>query len=142
EAVAAAEETVLRAVENDEGPHAVEALDEAVAPLAVAVEEDLGVGMVGDESATMHLQLRAEVGVVVDFAVEDDADLAVGGPHGLRAAAEVDDGEAAVAEEDGGTFGEPVTFGVGSAVADGVGHALEDVPVTGTGEASYPAHGI
>ena len=135
EAVAAAEEASAFAIVDDEGPHAVEALDEIVAPLAVGVEQDFGVGMVGRELAAEPHEFGAEFGVVVDFAIEGDAEFSIARPHRLRAAGDVDDREAAMAEENARVFLGPMAFGVGAAVADGVGHPAEDAEVSAPDEA-------
>jgi hypothetical protein len=78
--------------------------------------------------------------VVVNFAIEDDADRAVGGPHGLAAAGEIDDGEAAVAEVDGGLFVNPMAVGIGAAMRDGARHALEIGALAAAHESGYSAH--
>ena len=142
EAVARAEEPPVRAVVDDEGPHAVQPLDEAVAPLAVAVEQHLGVGVVGDEFAAARLQLRAEFGVVVDLAVEDDAELAVARPHRLRAAGEIDDREAAMAEEDARAFIRPMPVCIRPAMRDGGGHPPQHAEVAGPAKPAMPHMGI
>ena len=86
--------------------------------------------------SNLKYAILAELGVVVDFAVEDDVD---GAPprvfvgHGLVAAFTVDDGEAAV-DEGGGGVGAGVDEGavaVGSAVGEGVGHGGEGRRVRG-----------
>jgi hypothetical protein len=79
--------------------------------------------------------------VIVNLTVEDNADGAVGRPHGLCAAAEVDDGQAAMTKMDAGILFDPMAFGIRAAVSDGVGHPLEDVAVALPGEARYAAHG-
>ncbi|MFO0636680.1 MAG: hypothetical protein U0168_27930 [Nannocystaceae bacterium] len=47
---------------------------------------------------TAALQLRAQLDVVVDLAVEGDPQRTVGAGHGLRAGRQIDDREAAMAE--------------------------------------------
>src|SRR5205085_7356795 len=99
-AVARAEEPSPRAVPEREGPHAVEALDAALAPLAVGGEDDLGVGRAA-EAVALGLELAAELPVVVDLAVVDEPKRAVLAREGLVArVAQVDDREPAEAERD------------------------------------------
>ena len=140
EAVARAEEALPRAVVDDEGPHPVQPLGETFAPLAVAVEQHLGVAMIGDELAAARLQLGAECGVVVDLAVEGDAKLAVARPHRLRAAAEIDDGEAAMPEKNARTFLRPMPLRIRPAMRDGAGHPAQHAEVAVAREARYAAH--
>ena len=133
--VARSEEPPPCAVVDHEGPHPVQPLDETLAPLAVAVEQHLGVAVVGGELAPARLQLRAEFGVVVDFAVEGHAELAVARPHGLRAAAKVHDREPPMAEENARTFLRPMPVRIRPAVRDGGGHAPQHPELTAAREA-------
>ena len=84
EAVAGGEESAALNVEDREAPHAVEALEAGLAPLGIACEQHLGVGL-GMKSMTAALQLASKVAVVVDLAVIDDPQSAVGGAHRLVA---------------------------------------------------------
>ena len=61
----------LLTVPDGESEHAVEALDEAVTPLLVAVHDDLGVAA-RPKPVTTGDQLVTKLGMVVDLAVEDD----------------------------------------------------------------------
>src|SRR5208282_251876 len=85
EAVAASEEAAAGAVVNDKGPHAVAPAGQSGVPFAVAVEQDLRVGMVGLEPMAAADELGAELGKIVDLPVEDDGKVAVGGDHRLVA---------------------------------------------------------
>ena len=63
---------IARVVDAD-GEHAVEPLDAVDAPLLVGVQQHLGVGVIGLPLVLAErLQLAAQLGVVVDFAVERD----------------------------------------------------------------------
>ncbi len=74
-------------------------LDHGLAVLLVEMDEDLGVA-----ARLQHVaggaQLALEVEVVVDLAIEDDADRAVLVPDRLRAALEIDDAEPPHAERE------------------------------------------
>src|SRR5687768_12812844 len=91
EPIAAREEAAADPVINDERPHPVQAFDEALAPRAVTMQQHLRVGMVRQKNVTKRFQFAAQFRVIVDLAVKDDADLAVAGPHRLRASGEIDD---------------------------------------------------
>ncbi len=116
-------------VPDGEGVHAVELVGQLFAPLQVAAEHDLGVG-VGLEPVAAAAQFVAELDVVVRLAGVHHRDRAVlgAGLHGLRAAREVDDGEPAVAE--GGAGGDPGTLGVGSPAGHRLGHGVHGLLVS------------
>ena len=59
-----------RVVERDR-EHAVQSLEDALAPLLVAAQDHLGVGR-RPEGAAARLQFIAQLDVVVDLAVEDE----------------------------------------------------------------------
>src|SRR5206468_12461461 len=84
EAVARGEEPAARPVPEREGPHAVEALDAALAPLAVGGEDHLRVGGAA-EAVALRLELAPELPVVVDLAVVDELERAVLAREGLVA---------------------------------------------------------
>ena len=46
-----------------------------------------------------------------------------------------------MAKENACIFIRPVALGVGTAVADGVGHPAQNAKITATDETSYAAHG-
>ena len=85
EAVAREHEPAAVALGDGEGEHALEALHAALAPVAVALQHDLGVA-VGEEAQARGLELGAQLAVVVDAAVEDDRQAQHGVDHRLRAA--------------------------------------------------------
>ena len=72
----------------------------------------------------LRFQVRTQRPVIVNLAVEDDDDLAVGARHRLRGAIrQIDDGKPAMAEADAAVRGQPFALAVGAArrhvVADG-----------------------
>ena len=71
------------AVPDREGEHAVQALDTGFAPFKVRPQNDLGVA-VGAEGMAERDQLGAQLGVVVDRAVEHQRGAGRGIQHGLR----------------------------------------------------------
>ncbi len=73
EAVAGQEQGFAVAVPQGEGEHAAEAVDAALAPGFPGVDDDFGVAA-GVEDVAQRLQLGDQFLVVVDLAVEDDAD--------------------------------------------------------------------
>ena len=120
EAIAREEEAAAGRVPDREGEHAAQPLDAGIAPLLVGVDDRLGVGA---RAIAMPgaLELAPQIGVVVDLAVEDDADGFVLVGQRLAAAGEVDDAESPVAER-GHRVGEQAGA-VGPAVGDHVPHA-------------------
>jgi hypothetical protein len=122
-AIAGAEEPVRVAIVDDEGEHPVEAPHAVVAPGRVGVEDRLRVATRAGLEAEGP-QLAVELEVVVDLAVEDDAESAPLVGHGLAAARDVDDGQPPVAERRLVRLQEPL--GVRAAVAQRPGHPLQD----------------
>jgi hypothetical protein len=78
--------------------------------------------------------------MVVDLAVEDDSDRAIGGPHWLRASGEIDDGQTPVSEMHPRGFLDPMPIGIRATMRNGVGHPLEIGAIPAPDEACYPAH--
>jgi hypothetical protein len=94
-----------------------------VAVLIVGVEDGLGVGA-GGVAVPGLFEEGAEAGVIEDFSVEDDEVGPIFIGHGLMATSDIDNGKAA--ETKGGPGVAIVTGIIGSAVADGVRHTLDD----------------
>ncbi len=83
-----------------EREHALEVVDEAVAPVVVGLEQDLGVA-VREEPVPVAGQLAAQILVVVDAAVPADGQPQLRIDHRLRARlGQVDDLQTPVAERD------------------------------------------
>ena len=139
EPVAAAEKFPAPPVVDDERPHAVQAVDHFLAPLGIRLEQHLGVGVVRPEGAPRLLQFRAQLGEVVDLAVEHDAGRPVGVPHRLRSARKVEDAQTAVPEENAVTGTEPL--GIRSAVDQAPRHAFEVAGPSAPRESRDAAHG-
>ena len=95
EAVAGEEQLAALVIGDREREHAGEVVDDVAAPLLEAAEDDFGVGVVGDEPAAALLELAAQLGVVVDLAVEDEREVAVVAVERLVAGRDVDDREPA-----------------------------------------------
>ena len=115
-----------RRVPDGEGKHAAELLDAALAPLLVAVDDDLGVGA-GAELVAMANEFGAHLREVVNLAVEDGPDGAVLVGQRLIAGRQIDDAQPAMAQPDPG--GDVVAGRVGTAVSQGIGHRLEDAAI-------------
>jgi len=137
-------------VPDGESEHAVEAFQQTVdPPFPVAVNEDLGVGMIGAKSVTGVFQLAPERKMVVDLAVEGDPNGTVRVGHGLGGSiGKVDNGEPAVGEADATVLGFPASLSVWSPVRHAVAHGLhgrDKTPVSPGGvhehQAGYAAHG-
>ena len=91
-----------------------------VAPLFVGMDDGFGV-TARAVPVTAALQIAADIGVVVDLAVEDDPDRPVFVRRRLLAGAQIDDAEAAVGK--GGVCVEVQARLVGPAVDENVAHA-------------------
>ena len=143
-------ETVTRQKENSpplvvngEGKHAVQAFQHALAPLPVALEQDLRVGMVGLKAVPPGLQFRAEIGVIVDLAVEYDREVPVRGRHRLGSAGQIHNGEATMAQMHPLFGKDGIPLGIRPTVGQRTGHSLKRLPVpdpAGSDESRDPAH--
>ncbi|CAM5294796.1 hypothetical protein STANM309S_06106 [Streptomyces tanashiensis] len=106
-------------VEEGDGEHAVEVFGEGGSVLGVERGEHGAVAAVGEPVAAGG-EGAAELGVVVDLAVEDGEDAGqVGQPVGLPAAAGVGDGEPVAAEGPSGPAEHVVLVGSAVALAGG-----------------------
>jgi hypothetical protein len=88
------------ALDDRKGEHALEVIDEPVAPVVVALEQDLGVAG-GEEAVAVADQVLPQFLVVVDAAVPGDRQPQLRVDHGLGARlGQVDDLQATVTERD------------------------------------------
>ena len=99
---------------------------QALAPLLIGVDDDLGIGTGSERMAELD-QLLAQFDEVVDLAVEDHLDRAVLVAHRLRSAFDVDDAQAPVAERCG--LVHEVAFAVGAAVRQRFRHSNQKRPL-------------
>src|SRR5215216_5473075 len=76
EAITRDQQTASAAVPQSEGEHAVQFADHSVAVLFVQVRQDLGVGSAAKCMSTFF-ELRTQLAIVVDLAVEDYGDAPV-----------------------------------------------------------------
>ena len=113
------------------------------------MDDHLAVGVVRAEDVTEADELGAQLGVVVDLAVEDEPERAVLVRHRLhRRRREVDDREPAIPEPDASVRGEPGRGAVGPAVDHRLAHAGDELAVDrGCGrveaeDAGDAAHGL
>ena len=91
---------------------------------------------------TKRFELRSQLRMVVNLAIEDNPGAAVR-RHRLSAAADVDDGQTAMCQTDGAFS--PQTFAVGAAVAQDVAHPSQPLdvhrlPGVEINDSSYAAH--
>src|SRR5690606_11004049 len=97
EAIATQQQRARTEVPYRDGEHAVEVVEHRLAPFAVSVHDDFGVGA-GLKGRPPRFKLAAQLAVVVYFAVEDDMHGLVATCHRLMPAGKVDDRKAAHAE--------------------------------------------
>ena len=83
---------------------------------------------------------RAQLAMIVDLAVEDDADALVDVPHRLAAAVAIYDGEPAVPEIDSCLGVEILALAVRPAMRQGCGHRCQIGLVARTGKSGNAAH--
>ena len=103
--------------------HAAQQVDGGFAVFFVEVHERLGIAR-GPQLVALLLQLRAQVAVVVDLAVEDGDDRAVLVEDRLVAAGEIDDAQTARAERD--AVVREVALAVGPAMDDPIRHPADE----------------
>ena len=139
EAVATAEKTPRYLVVDGESPHAVQAPDHGVAPHRMRGQQHFGVGMIRAEDLSGRFEFFAQFGEVVDFAVEDDGALAVGAPHRLRPALQVEDAQTPVPEMD--TVALPESLIIRTAVGQTARHAQQVIPRARSDKSRNAAHG-
>jgi hypothetical protein len=122
ESVARQQQRVVPRVPYRQREHPPEQLGYARPDLLVEVRHHLGVAAAA-EPVALGQQVGAELGVVVDLAVDDDRDAAVLVGHRLPAGVrQVDDREAPVGQRDGAAREEAVP--IGAAVDHGRGEPL------------------
>ncbi len=139
EAVAREEDLALVQVHDGEREHPAQALHHGRAVRRVERGEDLGVAG-GPHRVSAPHEVRAQLVMVVDLAVEGHDVAAVGRDHRLRSVRAVDDRQPCVREPDP-ALGPHVQL-VGPAVADRLQRALERVAIGGAGaqDAREAAH--
>ena len=74
-AIACKIQRLLLSVPNGEGKHAFEPTGQTLAPLAVAVQKNFRIAVIGAEAMPALLEFAAQIAVVIDFAVEDDGEV-------------------------------------------------------------------
>ncbi len=85
-------------------------------------------------------ELPAQLGVVVEFAVEHDADLAVLVPHRLVTGGQIDDREPAMTEEHTPDLVDMKAVAIGSAMRQRSRHALQIGAAAAARESGQAAH--
>ena len=90
---------LFRLVPDREGEHSDESLEQLDAPMAVAVEDDLGVAT-AMEVVALVLELAPEREVIVDLTVEDERYAEAVGPRLPPRVGEVDDRQSSMREDD------------------------------------------
>ena len=113
-------------VPDCEREHAAEVIDAGIAPLLVGMDDGFGVAT-RPVAMTGGFELRADVGVVVDLAVEDDPDRPVFVRQRLMAGCHIDDAQPAM-----GQTGEVVDVDAGfvrATMPDDVPHRTQPRPL-------------
>src|SRR4051794_25127722 len=89
---------------------------------------------------TKPLELFAQLPVIVDFTVEDDAHGGILVPHRLRATGEVEDGQPAMPEKDAFVGVLVIPLAVRPTVCESAGHRRQIVPAATPEKACDTAH--
>ncbi len=97
DAIAGEQKLALARIPKRDGKHAAQAAETILAVFFVEMNDGFGVGMRG-EFMPAGFEILAQLGVIVNFAVEHDPELAVFVRERLMAAFEIDDAEAAETE--------------------------------------------
>ncbi len=105
-------------VPDGKGEHAAESVHACRSPGGMGVQDDFGVGA-GDEMIAERDEFLADLLVIEDFPVVDDAAAAVFGKNRLSAGMQIDDAEPAMAEKDLG--GREVTAVIRPAMTQRIG---------------------
>src|SRR5687767_2684057 len=98
-AIARQEKLSTRSVVDGKGEHAFEPFDHRLAPLIVAANDHLGIRVIASEFLAQRNELAPKRAMIVDLAVENDDRRARIVRHRLDTAGDVDDRQAAMAEE-------------------------------------------
>src|SRR5262249_1074196 len=112
-------------------------VDDRRTPLLEAAQNDLGVGVVGDEGAALPLQLLAQLARVVDLAVEHECEVAIVAVQRLVAGRDVDDGQPAHADRE--VRADLHALPVGATMHDRAQHPVHQLAI-GSREAGNTAH--
>ena len=88
--IASNEELAVNLVENGEGEHSVQPVQHPLPPFTVPLEENLRVGVMALKKISLRLKLGADLGVIVDLAVEDDHQIAIDAHHRLSTPSKID----------------------------------------------------
>ena len=116
-------EGLSRLVPQRDGEHPPEVMDEVRTVLLVEMNDRFRIG-IGGETVPASLQIRSELPIIVDLAVEYDPDRPVLVRQRLMAAGDVDDAEPAHPEAHGAVHID--AFVVGTPVNDGLTHRPDD----------------
>ncbi len=121
--IAGQQEAFVAVVPDGQAVHPPQAAEHGRALTGIEGEDDLGVA-VRAEAHAFAFQLPAQIGEVVDLAVEDDMESPVRRRHGLGACLrEVEDGEAAAGERHAAIARRPGSGAVRTASRHGVAGA-------------------
>ena len=142
EPVTRQKQTGAAPVIDREREHAIEAQRQILAPLLPAMDEDLGIGVMRGKAVAAAYQPLTQLGMIVELAVEDDADLAVLVPHRLVAGGEIDDRQPAMTEEDMPQLVDIKAVAVRAAMRQSSGHPIQIDPAAPARESGQPAHPI
>src|ERR1700722_10017258 len=124
--IAREEDSLAASVPDGEGEHAAQVLNAVVAVFFVKMDDGFGVAT-GAVNMSARFELRAQVGVVVDFAVEDDPDGSVFVTQRLLAGGEIDNAQATHTQR--GRTVDADAFIIGATVGNSIAHSPQDFAI-------------
>src|SRR5215467_11597966 len=98
--------------------------------------------MIGSKVVASMLEIRPEIGLIVDLPVKNDADLSILVPHRLTSRCDVNDCQPSMPEKHMRSLVDKKIFAVRPTMGKCRGHALEILSRSGANKASYAAHAL
>ena len=96
--------------------------------------------MIRFETVPTFFEFDAQLGVIINFAVESDHQLFVDGSHRLRSGRDIENRQASVPEKDSRTLFDPHPFPVRAAMGERIHHPLQNSALPLSHKSGYPAH--
>jgi hypothetical protein len=134
------EQTSARAIEYGKRKHTVYPLGQRGPPFLIAMNEDFCVRVVTTKDMPPRLKVLPQLAVIIDFAIEDDADLSILVPHRLMAACDIKDREALMAKEDTERLINKEAPSIRAAMREHARHGTEVVSSPSTNKANQTTH--
>ena len=96
--------------------------------------------MIGLKTMPSGLEFGAQLGVIVNLAVEGDHQLVVQGGHRLRSGGDIENRQASVPEKDPGVLVDPGAFPVRAAMGKHIDHSMQNAVLASPDKSGNTAH--